>query len=214
MEKEIGTKERLLQAALRLLDEGGPAAVTLRAVGSAGGVSHNAPYKHFKDKHALLVAIARVSFQHMGEAFAELTGPERSPLAALHAVVDGYVAFSEAYPQRYNLLFTDPDIGAEGGSLETAATATYDVVAMLIGRAQRAGEIREGDPYELTGVLYAAIHGLVNLNMTGRSSPNKGMHDIRRLCALQLDLLRAPGDRSRSSWSDDCVPKQDVRIGR
>jgi AcrR family transcriptional regulator len=52
------TRDRLVDAATELLDEGGPAAVTLREVGRRAGVSHNAPYKHFADKESLLAAIA------------------------------------------------------------------------------------------------------------------------------------------------------------
>ena len=53
-----GTRDRLIEAAARLLDKGGPAAVTLRAVADRCGVSHNAPYKHFASKAELLAAIA------------------------------------------------------------------------------------------------------------------------------------------------------------
>ena len=41
------TRDQLVAAAARLLDEGGPEAVTLRAVAQAVGVSHHAPYRHF-----------------------------------------------------------------------------------------------------------------------------------------------------------------------
>lgn len=44
------TAKRLIAAASALLDAGGEEAATLRAVGHAVGVSHNAPYKHFKDR--------------------------------------------------------------------------------------------------------------------------------------------------------------------
>ena len=44
----MNTNERPIAAAAALLDSGGGSPVTLRAVGAAVGVSHNAPYKHFK----------------------------------------------------------------------------------------------------------------------------------------------------------------------
>ena len=52
------TRDTLVAVAAQLLDEGGPEAVTLREVGHRAGVSHNAPYKHFADKEALLAAVA------------------------------------------------------------------------------------------------------------------------------------------------------------
>jgi AcrR family transcriptional regulator len=41
---------RLIIAAIALLDSGGEGAVTLRTVGHASGISHNAPCKHFKSR--------------------------------------------------------------------------------------------------------------------------------------------------------------------
>src|SRR4051812_41063542 len=54
----MGTRETLIDVATRLLDAGGVEAVTLREVGHQAGVSHNAPYKHFANKEALLAAVA------------------------------------------------------------------------------------------------------------------------------------------------------------
>lgn len=47
----------MVEAAAKLLDEGGRVAVTLREVGRLTGVSHNAPYRHFANKDDLLGAI-------------------------------------------------------------------------------------------------------------------------------------------------------------
>ena len=45
------TKDRrLIIAATALLDSGGEGAVTLRTIGHASGISHNAPYRHFKSR--------------------------------------------------------------------------------------------------------------------------------------------------------------------
>ena len=48
----------LLQEALRTIEKGGVAALTLRAVGTKLGVSRTALYRHFADKSALLAAVA------------------------------------------------------------------------------------------------------------------------------------------------------------
>src|SRR4029077_4955788 len=50
-------RETLLQGAVRVIAEWGPAAFTLREVARRAGVSHNAPYRHFRDKDALLAAV-------------------------------------------------------------------------------------------------------------------------------------------------------------
>ena len=61
----MGTRDNLVKEAARLLDEGGQTAVTLRAVGKAAGVSHNAPYRHFEDRSNLLAAIAQQDLENL-----------------------------------------------------------------------------------------------------------------------------------------------------
>ena len=63
------TDRKLVAAATALLDSQGEKAVTLRAVGHACGLSHNAPYKHFVSRDALLAAVAPADFGWLKEAF-------------------------------------------------------------------------------------------------------------------------------------------------
>lgn len=183
------TKDQLITAAIRLLDTGGPEAVTLRAVAQEVGVSHNAPYKHFTDKRALLSAVAQKSFADMNAAFAELSQQGQTPLASLRLIVARYLEFAENHPARYRLLFSDPDIGKETGDVEAHALRTFDAVSKLLKAAQRTGEIRKEDPAKLTALLYGGIHGLADLKLSGRARSAKGMDDIGALSDLLLDVL-------------------------
>lgn len=58
MEGNSISRERLIQAGIQELEQNGPASFSLRRVAQSCGVSCAAPYKHFKDKQALLLAIA------------------------------------------------------------------------------------------------------------------------------------------------------------
>src|SRR5258708_34865679 len=55
-------REALIQAGLKLLSEGGVESLGLRAAAELAGVSHAAPYRHFRDKGALVAAIAEEGF--------------------------------------------------------------------------------------------------------------------------------------------------------
>src|SRR5580700_9985299 len=61
-------KEVLLDAALALISEVGPQAFTLREVARRAGVSHNAPYRHFRDKDELLAVVAVQGFERLTAA--------------------------------------------------------------------------------------------------------------------------------------------------
>ena len=60
----------LVEAARRILEAEGPAALSLRAVAREAGVSPAAPYHHFKDKCELIDAVARQGWEALGEALA------------------------------------------------------------------------------------------------------------------------------------------------
>lgn len=68
-------REALIQAALSLISEKGPAGFTFAEAARAAGVSPAAPYRHFRDREALLADVACQGFR----AFA----------AALEAAWDG-----------------------------------------------------------------------------------------------------------------------------
>ena len=58
-------KHALLDASLALIRTVGPGAFTLREVARRAGVSHNAPYRHFRDKGELLAALAADGFDRL-----------------------------------------------------------------------------------------------------------------------------------------------------
>ena len=50
-----------------LIRKSGAGAFTLREVARMAGVSHNAPYRHFRDKEELLAALAAEGFDRLTE---------------------------------------------------------------------------------------------------------------------------------------------------
>ena len=99
----MNTTERLVTAAAELLDAGGEAAVTLRAVGSAIGVSHNAPYKHFVSRDDLLAAVATSDFRTVADAWKQIRKSVLKPNQRLLDALDVVIRFSQDHPARYRL---------------------------------------------------------------------------------------------------------------
>jgi len=64
-------RHRIVEAAVELLEKGGPDAVSTRAVAAAAGMQPPAIYRLFGDKEGLLEAIHRMLCIHLG------TPPER-----------------------------------------------------------------------------------------------------------------------------------------
>jgi AcrR family transcriptional regulator len=111
----------LVTAAAELVTCCGPAAVSLREVARIVGVSHNAPYRHFPTRQALLAAVAAYGFELLHQ---EMKGSTLSPDPSVHLTQIGraYVSFALRHRGVYQLMFSDeiqksehPELGAIAG---------------------------------------------------------------------------------------------------
>src|SRR6516165_6368759 len=84
--------QALRDAALALIIEAGADALTLRGAARRAGVSQAAPYRHFRNKEALLAAVAEEGFRAMAEAMERRGGTQRGdPAGRLRAPGLAYV---------------------------------------------------------------------------------------------------------------------------
>lgn len=78
------SEDEILDAAMTLLDEGGPNAASIRGIAAAVGVAPNAVYTYFPDKAAVVEAlIERLLGEVNHDVFADRTQPWRLRLEAL-----------------------------------------------------------------------------------------------------------------------------------
>ena len=195
-EHSMKTRERIIGAAAELLDSGGEAAVTLRAVAKAAGISHNAPYKHFDDRNALLAAVATRDFAMLTKTFEKLRQERVKPLTKLKKALRAFSEYGREYPHRYQLLFSDPDIAKQEGELQKAAMASFSAFADLVGECQTAKVLPRVPTVELAGLLYASVHGLIDLQASGRMKTEKGFRGVSDAIALLLNVLSMASARS------------------
>ena len=156
----------LLEGAERALAARGPAALSLRELAREAGVSHAAPSRHFRDKKALLDALALNGFERLtGQltAAAAAPGDTRSGLLAMARV---YVAFALDNAALLDLMYArkhEPDSPEE---LTTAVGRLLDTVMGTITEGQRTGEIAAGDPMVIAFTVSATLHGFAALHST------------------------------------------------
>ncbi|QKE93589.1 TetR/AcrR family transcriptional regulator (plasmid) [Lichenicola cladoniae] len=179
-----------------MLDQGGEAAVTLRAVAHQVGVSHNTPYRHFTDRAALLAGVAEKDFAAFSVEFDEIGQSDRTAIDKVKAALRTFAYYGESHPARYRLLFGDPDIAKRGGQLEAVAMTTFASFASLVAGAQAAGYLPAVATPTMTSLIYANLHGLLDLRAGGRMRAEKGFIDVLDSAFLLLDLLRPTMDRA------------------
>lgn len=158
------TRDRLAAAAAALLDRGGPDAVTLREIGRQAGVSHNAPYKHFADKAALLAEIATRHLQSLARQVDRATRDAGSDRDAMEAAALVYVRWAARRPERFKLTFSRLEIDAP--DLAAAAIAARVAFVRPFVRAEQRGAITV-DAESAALLAWTIAHGAVDLDLNG-----------------------------------------------
>lgn len=174
-----------MRAASELLDEGGPDAVTLRAVGARAGVSRGAPYGHFESKERLLTHLAVKSWSSLTEQVERLRAdPDASPGSRLERALLALIEVGRARPHRYALMFStpadDPQSAAAASRLENEFLT---IVADLVG---------ESDAPRYGALLMSSAHGIAALEVSGHLPKEKWQVDGDQLVHMLVDAIR-PG---------------------
>lgn len=158
-------REALIRAALDLISEKGPAGFTFADAARAAGVSSAAPYRHFRDREALIADVARRGFERFEVALEQGWNEGRpEPFRACEALGKAYLAFAREEPAYYSAMFeSGVSLDADAG-LREAADRAFAVL-------RRASELlcallpRESRPPALMMSLHiwAMAHGIASL---------------------------------------------------
>jgi AcrR family transcriptional regulator len=162
-------RRALLDAALALFAERQRFDFTMRELARTAQVTHNAPYRHFADRWALLDALASEGFALMREeqlrAAKEHTGDPRARIAKLG---EGYVRFAAAHPHHFRLMFLRPLRGASA-DLARTARASFAPLEEAIADAEARGILRPGlKKRDLAVAAWSLVHGLASLVVGGQ----------------------------------------------
>src|SRR5712672_27177 len=164
--------EALLQAAERVLERDGIAGLTLRAVAREAGVSHAAPTHHFGDLTGLLSELAAIGFRMFNTAMIAARASETHPLMKAMANAKAYVAYAQAHPGMYSLMFRNERLDMTRPSLHEAATASFQGLAGTVGAGgSLSGEALEALSLDQAGAIarnWSLVHGFTMLLLDGR----------------------------------------------
>lgn len=191
----------LLETATSMLKEDGVEGLSLRKLADRVGVSRTAPYHHFKDKNALLCAIAEQGFNHWHEQ-AEATA-QRSGLSEkerFRQFVFGYISYASENPELYDLMFgrTIWKQQAATQELKNVAYPSFQNQLKMIKTCQQHGIMpSDADTLRLAQVTWGTMHGIARLLIDGIYADAS---HIEEMCETAVDLFIA---RSKSIPASD-----------
>lgn len=99
-------REALIKAALELIADKGPAGFTFAEAARAAGVSPAAPYRHYRDRDALMADVALRGFEALEKSLKKAwAGGEPGPVKALENVAHAYLEFARREPALFSAMF-------------------------------------------------------------------------------------------------------------
>ena len=162
-------REALMKAALDLIAVKGPAGFTFAEAARAAGVSPAAPYRHYRDRDALMADVARHAFElfeaKLKQAWA---GGTPDPFTAFERVGRAYLAFARAEPAQYSAMFESglsfqafPDLQIAG---DRAFNVLRDACSALIATMPEG----KRPPVMMMALhIWAQSHGIASLFARG-----------------------------------------------
>ena len=181
-------KETLIESALGLIAELGPAGFTLREVARRAGVSHNAPYRHFADKQALLAVLAAEGFDRLTASMQAAIKPGAAPLERLNQAGRGYVAFALRWTQHFAVMFDVPLAHEKYPALTASGACAFDVLLNLVRECQDAKLFEAGDPQRLALLAWSLVHGVAKLAIGGQF-PDASKKHVLEFCDFATHSL-------------------------
>jgi AcrR family transcriptional regulator len=204
---EPSVRDKLLHAAVGLLDEHGPDALQTRKVANAAGTSTMAVYTHFGGMRGLIAAVAEEGLRQFAVALAVPETPD--PVADLVAIGVAYRRYAIERPHMYRLMFGSTSahgINAPAHDLLALSVAeisdhypSFAHLVRAVHRSMQAGRITAGSPDDDAAVvavaaqIWALIHGFVMLELAGHYGADGAAVDSV-LNAGASNLLVALGD--------------------
>ena len=156
-------RDALVKAALREAEQGGPEAISIKALAKDLGVSQPAPYRHFADREALLQAVTAEAFRQFNAILSE-ANRKPSKRSKLSRFAQTALEFGLRRNGIYRLMFASRTMACAttDSELHIAAQETFALLVESF-EAPAVGLLRERHALQ----IWAALHGVISLAEQG-----------------------------------------------
>lgn len=158
-------KEALIEAAISLIAAKGPSGFTFAEAARAAGVSPAAPYRHFRDREALLAEVAERGFTLFAAALATAWNKGKpEPVRALDAVGKAFLRFARTEPAYYAAMFESGIPASAGPGLHAAGESAFGVLRDAVEAVVGTLPEKSRPPVTMMALhLWSQAHGIASL---------------------------------------------------
>ena len=186
-------REALIQAALVLIAERGLAGLAVAELARAVGVSSAAPYRHFRDRDAVVAEVARRGFDQLTTEMHQAANSSRNhPVAGLERCAQAHLAFAGREKPVYAAMF-EPDLQKiDHPDLFRARDNAFAVLRHVAQQAcDRSAAARRPPPLMLALHVWSMTHGIAALFVCHNGADQLAMSPAQLLEAGLLVYLQA-----------------------
>jgi AcrR family transcriptional regulator len=165
-------KNALIQAGVEILAEEGLGGLSLRKVAKQAGVSHAAPYAHFKDKQALIAAISTEGFKRLYLQIQNvLVQYADHPDLLLLETAWAYCQFALNETDSFKLMFSSVlEKEKDYPDFVEASKKSFSQLLEIVKTSQASGVLKQGSADLLAVGVWSAVHGFISLFLEGQVS--------------------------------------------
>ena len=175
-------RRELMDAALRLVTEGGPDAFTVSEAAREAGVSSGAPYRHFADRRALLRAVSEEGHELHAEALeAALREAGDDPRQAIAALGEAEARFALRHPAYYRVMWAPEYRDPEDDAVTQEIEANQGRVEASLGSREAAAML----------AAQCAIYGLARMAADGQLGADVDADRLASAARAMLATIRA-----------------------
>ncbi|USI74966.1 TetR/AcrR family transcriptional regulator [Sphingomonas morindae] len=183
---------RIIAAARAIAESEGWSAVTIRRLAEQIDYSQPVLYAHFANRDAIVAAVALDGFDALAAALAE-AARAAAPGRAARGVAEAYLAFADRHPALYQAMFVLPT------GLRFAEADTPPPLRAAFAALAAVAPPEATDAQGWTETLWAALHGLAELERTGRIRAEARAARLALLAGLLSPAAATPETPARRS---------------
>ncbi len=137
--------------------------LSMRKLAAEIGVSHQAPYTHFRSRTRFLAAVAGTGLAAVAAGAREAVGRAGTdPLERMLALADNYVTFIERQPHLFDLAYGPSIQMRDHRVLQTAAIAYWTLLREVVGACQP-GNVSDDEIQNRCEIAASTVYGIARM---------------------------------------------------
>jgi len=181
-------RSALIDAAMRIVARDGAGSLSLRAVAKDINVSPAAPYHHFKDKQALLGAIAEAGLRQFNRALTRSAKKARSPDERLRDLGVAYVVFATENPNLFELI-QSPEFAGDSAPPDLAEEREENFRILFETISACMPKASEGQLRTACAAAWSLVHGIAVLAIDRRLNAVMPYEDLRNATTELIEQI-------------------------